>query len=179
MLVLPVARAPKLVVRGAVRSYTRPAMNRASLIAVLLAALAPGAAACPELPHQDPTAAFRATESANAAVVEYFSASKNADAARASSLIDYPEWAKEMGLDDNAAKRWALAHRLDLEDSYREEKEAGSTKAFKIVKGDVLGESAVFDVTQERADGVYLWEVKLRFKHGRWVFVGFRLLSIN
>jgi hypothetical protein len=153
-------------------------MNRAPLIAMLLAALAPRAFSCPELPAHDPAAAFRGADSANAAVVEYFTASKDADAAHASSLIDYVEWAKEMGLDDKAAMRWAVTHRLDLADSYRQEQELGSTKAFKIIKGDVLGERAVFDVTQERADGVYLWEVKLTFKHGRWVFVGFRLLSV-
>jgi hypothetical protein len=154
-------------------------MNRASLIAILVAALAPTAVSCPELPPHDPTAAFRATETAYATVVEYFTASKNADAKRASSLIDYEEWGKQLGLDDDAAKEWALSHGLDLEESYRQEKAAGSTKVFKIVKGDVLGERAVFQVTQERAGGVYLWEVTLRLKHGRWAFIGFRLLSVE
>jgi hypothetical protein len=153
-------------------------MDRVVPIAILLVAFATPGASCPEPPAHDPTAAFRAGEAAYAAVVEYFTASKNANAARASSLIDYEEWGKEMGLDDDTAREWALRHSLDLDDSYRQEKAAGSTKVFKIVKGDVLGERGVFDVTQERADGVYLWEVKLRFKRGRWVFVGFRLLSV-
>jgi hypothetical protein len=153
-------------------------MNRASLIAVLLVAFAPPAGSRPELPPHDPTAAFRAAATAYAAVVEYFTASKNSDAARASSLIDYEEWAKEMGLDDDQARQWALEHRLDLEDSYRAHKAAGSTKEFEIVKADLLGERAVFEVTQDRVEGVYRWEVKLRFKQGRWVFIGFRLLSV-
>jgi len=136
------------------------------------------ASSCPEFPQRDPTAAFRAAGTAHAAVIEYFTASKNADAKRASALIDYVEWAREMGLDEEDAADWARDHHLDLEGSYLREKAAGSTKEFEIVKSNVLGERAVFEVTQERATGLYLWEVKLKFKQGRWVFVGFRLLSV-
>ena len=159
-------------------------MNRAFPVAVLVVASAlvfvPGRAlSSPEVAERDPTAPFKTAPDARAVVIEYFTASKNADAARASSLIDYAEWAKERGLDGARAKQWAREHRTALVEDYRKEKAAGSTKEFRIVKAAVRDDSAVFEVTQDRAQGTCRWEVKLTVKRGRWVIISFRLLGIE
>ena len=150
-------------------------MNRALVIALCTFALSSAAVplrspSCPELPARDLTASLGLGLSARLVVVEYFTASKNADAKRASSLIDYEEWAKEMGLDGERAKEWALDHRTSLVDDYQRQKALGSTKEFK---------RAVFEVTQDRTAGVYLWQVTLILKHGRWAITGFRLVSVE
>ncbi len=159
-------------------------MNRAPLIALCTFALSSAvvpvhAPSCPELPARDLTASLGMGLSARLVVVEYFTASKNADAKRASSLIDYEEWAKEMGFDGERAKEWALDHRTSLVDDYQRQKALGSTKEFKIIKATVVDKRAVFEVTQDRAAGVYLWQVKLILKHGRWAITGFRLVSVE
>ena len=162
-------------------------MNRASRTVLsalstfaLLCVLAPVCAhCCPELPGRDLTASFGLGLTARLVVVEYFTASKNADAKRAASLIDYEEWAKELGLDEERAKEWALDHRTSLVDDYRREKAAGSTKEFKIIKATVLDKRAVFEVTQDRTTGVYRWQVKLVLKRGRWAITGFRLVGVE
>jgi hypothetical protein len=159
-------------------------MNRASSFVVVLlisvSAFTPlRGRACPELAERDPLAPFRVGPGARAAVVEYFTASKNADAARAAGLIDYEEWAADLGLDDELAKRWAKEHRDDLEADYLREKAAGSSKKFQIMKESLHEGRAVFEVTQERADGLFRWEVKVGSKRGRWMLTGFRLVSIE
>ena len=159
-------------------------MNRvpttALLVLALLCALAPVCAhCCPELPGRDLTASFGLGLTARLVVVEYFTASKNADAKRASSLIDYEEWAKDQGLDEERAKEWALDHSTSLVDDYQREKAIGSTKEFKIIKGTVLDKGAMFEVTQDRTTGVYRWQVKLVLKRGRWAITGFRLVGVE
>jgi hypothetical protein len=159
-------------------------MDRASSFAALIlacvSALTPVCGrACPKLLERDPLAPFRVGPGARVVVVEYFTASKNADAARAGQLIDYEEWAGELGLEGELAKRWAKAHRADLEADYLREKAAGSSKKFQIMKESLHEGTAVFEVTQERADGLYRWEVKAGLKHGRWMLTGFRLVSIE
>lgn len=146
----------------------------------LLCALTPVCArCCPELPGRDLTASFGLGLTARLLVVEYFTASKNADAKRAASLIDYEEWAKELGLDEERAKEWTLNHRTSLVDDYQREKAAGSTKEFKIIKATVLDKRAVFEVTQDRTTGVYRWQVKLILKQGQWAITGFRLVGVE
>jgi hypothetical protein len=146
----------------------------------LLCALAPVCAqCCPELPGRDLTASFGPGLTARLVVVEYFTASKNADAKRAASLVDYEEWAKELGLDEERAKEWALNHRMSLVDDYQRQKAIGSTKEFKIIKATVLDKRAVFEVTQDRTTGVYRWQVKLVLKRGGWAITGFRLVGVE
>jgi hypothetical protein len=137
-----------------------------------------GAWASPVVTERDLLEPFRVNATARDVVVEYFTASKNANAARASSLIDYDEWAKAMGLEGEDAKERAKRHREELVTEYRAEKTLGSTKAFKIVKENVEGQRATFEVTQDRIAGVYTWEVQLLYKNGRWVIVSFVLKSI-
>ena len=151
----------------------------ALLVVAALLLVVGGAWASPVVSERDPLEPFRLEATARDVVVEYFTASKNADAKRASRLIDYSEWAKEMGLDAETAKQWAKQHREELVVDYRDEKAAGSTKAFKILKETVEGGRATFEVTQDRADGVYRWEVRLLYKSGRWVVVGFQLTEIG
>jgi len=146
----------------------------------LAVALVPGTAApSPMLPERDPTLPFKAALNVRAVVIAYFTASKNGDAKRAASLIDYDQLAKSAGRRGEAAKEWALDHQASLAQSYRAEKAAGSTKDFKIIKSKVLGDRAVFEVTQARAKGVYRWQVTLKRKHGQWACTGFLLLNIG
>jgi phage terminase Nu1 subunit (DNA packaging protein) len=143
---------------------------------VMLAADARGA---PMLPERDPLAPFRGAATAREVLVQYFTASKDNDAAAAARLIDYEEWTKSLGLEGDEAKAWAKEHRAELEAGYRKDEAEGSTKEFRIVKEKHEETRAVFEVTQVRAAGTYLWEVTLVEKHGRWAISGFRLLRIS
>jgi len=147
-----------------------------SLVALASAFAAGDASSCPRLVEREAVARFLHELAAHALVVEYMTASKNGEAERASSLIDYEEWAKEMRMNEERAKAWAQNHRKSLAEAYRQHKAEGSTKVFGLVRATVLDETAVFEVTQERVGGVLLWEIKLKFKEGRWVIVGFRTL---
>jgi len=129
---------------------------------------------CPEFAARDPIEPLKIALSPKAVVVEYFTASKNGDADRAASLIDYIEWGREMGLDEKTAERFGREHRDALAEGYLKDKAAGSTKDFRILKSTVLKDEAVFEVTQDKVGGVLLWEVKVKFKEGRWAIVGFR-----
>ncbi|MBN1919087.1 MAG: hypothetical protein JW889_14370 [Verrucomicrobia bacterium] len=135
--------------------------------------------ASPVVSERDPLEPFRRDQDARAVLIEYFTASKNGDAARASGLIDYEEWAKALGLDGDKAKEWAQMHRRNLVVEYGAEKAAGSTKVFKVLKETMKDRHAVFEVTQGRVDGIYLWQVELLYKNGRWAIVGYRLLDID
>jgi hypothetical protein len=159
-------------------------MNQASSVAVLTLVWALSFApvcghACPELAERDPLAPFRVAPGARAVIVEYFTASKTADAARAADLIDYETWAGETGLEGERAKEWAQEHRAELEADYRREKAAGSSKEFRIIKESVEEGRAVFEVTQERATGLFRWEVRVGLKRGRWLLTGFDLVGIE
>ena len=157
-------------------------MNRSCFTAFLVVGwalvLGPGRAVpCPELPTGGSMAPLKIALSAESVVVEYFTASKNGDADHASSLIDYVEWAREMGLDEKAGERFARSHRDALAEGYLKDKAAGSTKAFTILKATVLDGQAVFEVTQAKAGGVLWWEVRVKRKEGRWAIVGFRTIK--
>ena len=150
------------------------------LVAVSLVFLfAQAAWPSPVVSERDPLEPFRRDQDARDVVTEYFTASKNGDAKRAASLIDYEEWAKELGYGEKEGRLRAKEHREDLVVEYRQEKAAGSTKVFKVLKETVQDDRAVFEVTQDRADGVYTWEIRLLYKTGRWAIVRFRLLSIE
>jgi hypothetical protein len=127
----------------------------------------------------DPVAPFTGANTPRAVIVEYFTASKNGDAARASSLIDYDEWGRRRGLEGERARQWHAEHRAALDQDYRLERAAGSTKEFEIIKETVERETAVFEITQERADGLYWWDVTVALKRGRWAIVDFRLSSVR
>jgi len=149
------------------------------LVVPALAAVVAGAGGAPMLPERDPIAPFRVPASARGVVVRYFEASKNNDAATASNLIDYDEWAKSRGLEGDDAKAWAKEHRADLAAGYAKDKAEGVGKEFRIVKETYEGKRAVFEVTQERAGMTNLWQVTLVKKGGGWVVAGFRLLRIS
>ena len=159
-------------------------MNRGRVIALLITAsvlvLAQGpAVSSHKWADHDPIASFTGANTPRAVIVAYFTASKNGDAARASSLIDYDEWARRKGLEGERAKQWGAEHRAALEQGYRLEKAAGSTKEFEIVKATVERDTAVFEITQERADGVHWWEVAVALRGGRWAIVDFDLKSVR
>ncbi len=112
-------------------------------------------------------------------VARYFEASKKADAKTATSLIHYEDWAKELNLKENKKKLWIEDHRSSLQDSYDEEKKAGSSKEYKILSTKQEGHESVFEVSQERVSGKYIWEVRLFKKDGKWWIKGFKLLRIE
>jgi len=146
-------------------------MNRGLVIALLITASVLALAQGPAISshkwaEQDPVAPF-------------ITASKNGDAARASSLIDYDEWARRRGLAGDRAKQFGPLHRAALKEGYRVQKAAGSTKEFEIVKAAIERDTAVFEITQERADGVHWWEVTLALRGGRWAIVDFALKSVG
>lgn len=159
-------------------------MNRGRVIALLITAsvlaLARGPAVCShKWAEHDPIAPFTRGNTPRAVVVAYFTASKDGDAARASSLIDYNEWARRRGLEGERAKEFGALHRAALEEAYRLQKAAGATKEFEIVKETVERETAVFEITQERSDGVHLYEVTLALRGGRWAIVDFALKTVG
>ncbi len=159
-------------------------MNRGLVIALLITASVLALAQGPAISshkwaEQDPVAPFTGANTPRAVVVAYFTASKNGDAARASSLIDYDEWARRRGLAGDRAKQFGPLHRAALKEGYRVQKAAGSTKEFEIVKAAIERDTAVFEITQERADGVHWWEVTLALRGGRWAIVDFALKSVG
>jgi hypothetical protein len=157
-------------------------MMNARLVQTLLvvsAVLVLPAGGAPVYTERDPLAPFRGSFSAREVLVEYFTASKNNDARTAASLIDYDEWAKARGLKGDDAKAWAKEHQAELAASYAQDKAAGVSKDFRVVKETKDGERAVFEVEQERTGMTNLWQVTLVKKEGRWVVAGFRLLRIT
>jgi len=122
---------------------------------------------------------------ARAVLISYFEASKKGDAKTASSLIDYEEWAKDMNLQDDAKKRWIEMHKGSLQEDYDMQKKDGSSKEYKILSSEEKGNEAIFKVSQERAMGKYIWEIRiirkspLQIGGSKWRIKGFYLKGVN
>ena len=112
-------------------------------------------------------------------VVRYFEASKAGDAKTAVSLIDYDAWAKEMGLAGNAKETWIANHKSSLQDTYDQHKTEGSTKDFKILSTKRNGAETVFEVSQERKFGDYVWLVKVISTKKGWRIKSFDLEKVQ
>jgi hypothetical protein len=154
---------------------------------ILLLAVIPSniAVLCPILPAIDRNTTAKIEVGAKTYLVKYFEASKKGDAKMASSLIDYDEWAKEMNLQGEAKKQWIEMHKGSLQEDYDMQKNDGSTKEYKILSSELKDKEAVFKVSQQRASGVYIWEVKLFRKQAEgkgapsWRIKGFYLKGVE
>jgi hypothetical protein len=153
------------------------------LICVLFMSCAPSlslrANACPRLPTDARDSKTLLDVSSVAVVKRYFQASKEADAKTAVTLVDYDEWAKDMNLAGANKKEWIKEHRDSLQASYDMHKREGSSKEFKILSITTVGTEQVFIVSQSRAAGDYIWEVRAIRKGGSWRIKGFDLQKVK
>jgi hypothetical protein len=157
-----------------------------SIAGFILISLSTIVISCPMLPTIDTNSIIRIEVGAKVFLIKYFEASKNGDAKTASSLIDYDEWAKDMNLQGDSKKQWIDMHKGSLQEDYDMQKTDGSTKEYKILSSELKGDEAIFKVSQQRAAGVYVWEVRLVRKQvgeintsRRWRIKGFYLKEVG